>query len=91
MLAVIVFVVIAGGGWLAKRILSENELRLELLLVLSVIVGVMGLITTSNGKTIYVANTQRLDFKYVLISLSVLVLCLVCGYFLYRLKKFKIK
>lgn len=46
-----VFVLVCGGRWLLCRVLAERELRLELLFLSNVLIALLGVVATVNGRT----------------------------------------
>lgn len=86
-----IVLLISGGSMLIRWILPEGEFRLELLFILSIMVCVIGLIATSDGKTVYAAVDTPIDAQYLMGSMGVLLALLVMGFFIHRLKKFKTK
>jgi hypothetical protein len=84
-LAVVVIVLIPFLGKLLCRLLSEREMRLEVLFISSLFTIAVGLVATVNGTTTYRAETE-IDWK----ALSAIVLLTAFG-FLAGLAWFKIR
>ena len=57
-LAAIVLVIIPAGRMLLKKLLPEEELRIELLFLLNAAAAIIGTIATVNGRTAVEGNTS---------------------------------
>lgn len=49
--AAAVFAIFLPGAWLAKEILPETDLKIELVFLINVIIGALGIVATVNGRT----------------------------------------
>ena len=47
---------------LLQSLLPEKDLRLEIHLISSLLITILGLISTNNGKLIYVPKTENINF-----------------------------
>lgn len=74
-IATVVSLLIVGGAQTLKTLLPEKDLRLELLFLISLLITLLGLISTANGQIIYVPQSEPLNFK-VLGSIFLFVLLL---------------
>ncbi|WP_314203184.1 hypothetical protein [Capnocytophaga bilenii] len=59
----IAFAVIVGGALGIKNLLPEKDLRLELHFLISLLITLLGLISTANGQIIYVPQSEPLNLK----------------------------
>ncbi len=71
---------------LAKRLLPEDEFRAEVLLMLTCFLCVLGLISTQNGKIIYIANNTRVNLTLLLIGIALIVALVLLGVVIDKLK-----
>lgn len=84
-LAAVVAVAIPSGAWLLRRLLPEKEIRLELLFLTNVLIAILGVITTVNGRTA-VAAVSQVSWP-ALGGVSLLVAAgIACGAVAYRIK-----
>ena len=59
--AAVIFVVIAGGAWLMRRIFPDKESRLEMFFLTNALTGIVAVIATVNGQTA-VAGVSEVDW-----------------------------
>lgn len=67
-------------SYIVKKILPEEELRLEVYFLVSLFVCIIGLITTVNGNVVYVATEEPIHFKALLLSLGLFAMAFIAGY-----------
>lgn len=63
-----------------KWLLPERDSRVEIQLLLTCFVCVMGLLSTENGKMLYKVNEAPIDLKMVAVSVGVFVVLFITGY-----------
>lgn len=84
-LAGAVLVVLTGGTYGMKRLLPEKDIRLELLFLSNVLIAVLGIIATVNGRTA-VAGTGEVDWRALAGVCGLVVFGLVGGAAIYRIR-----
>lgn len=84
-LAGTVLVVLTGGTYGMKRLLSEKEIRLELLFLSNALIAVLGVIATVNGRTA-VAGISEVDWTALAGVVLFVVVGLIFGTLLYKIK-----
>ena len=68
---------------LAKAVtyfVPEKDLRLEIHFLISLFVCILGLLTTVNGKTVYAAADEPVNWNAVILALSLFVILFIVGY-----------
>lgn len=73
-------------GHLFKKILPENDFRLEIHFLVSLFVCILGLITTVNGHVTYAAVEESMDIQMLAMALSLFVVAFAIGYSWNRIK-----
>lgn len=71
-----------GARWLVP----DDDGRVEMHLLLTCFVCVLGLLSTQNGKMVYHVKEQPLDLKMIALSLTAFILLFVVGFIASRLK-----
>lgn len=90
-LATIVLLFCSLSPSLIRYLLPEQDIRLELLFLSSLLVFILGLIITIDTQLIYKAPKYVFPFKEVCLSLGLLVFCFALGYFSPMIKNFVVK
>lgn len=90
----ILFVVFPALSYGLKRLIPEDELRLEVYFLVSLFVAILGLLTTVDGNVTYAAAPESFDIKIIIYSLILFTLFFTLGYFWNKykwhiLKKYK--
>lgn len=87
-LGIAVLIVIPAGVYGMKLLLPEEELRLELLFLLTVVLALMGVIATVNGRTA-VTGIENFELMPLLLVIGMVIAGVIVGYCfrIYRLKK----
>lgn len=78
--AVIAFIAIPVLARLVKYLVPEKDLRLEIHFLVSLFVCVLGLLTTVNGKTVYAAVDEPVNWNAIILALSLFVGLFIIGY-----------
>lgn len=73
-------------SYVSKKVLPENDFRLEIHFLVSLFVCILGLITTVNGNVAYAPVEESLDIRMLLIALSLFVVAFAIGYNWNRVK-----
>lgn len=76
----ITFVVIPIAAYGIRRLIPEDELRLEVHFLVSLFVCILGLLTTVNGDVTYAAVKEPVNFKALGLSLGLFIITFVIGY-----------
>lgn len=84
-MAAVVFVLIPSLTLGAKWLLPERPIRLEMLFLLDVLLGLMGIVGTVNGRTA-VSGISEVDFKALLAVALMVVAGTAAGLMVYRIK-----
>ncbi len=84
-LAAVVFVAVPLLTLGVKRLLPERAIRLEMLFLLEVLLGLMGIVGTVNGRTA-VGGTSEVDFKALLAVALMLAAGMAAGLAVYRIR-----
>ncbi|MCD8164870.1 MAG: hypothetical protein LUE93_01275 [Bacteroides sp.] len=77
---------LVGSTYLIRYVYPEKELRLEVCFLVSLFVCIIGLISTVNGNVTYVAVSQPLHIKALLLSFSLFAVAFVTGYLWNKIK-----
>jgi hypothetical protein len=86
LLAALVFVAIPLLTVLVRRLYPDEELRLEVHFLISLFVGVIGLIATVNGNVTYAAVEQPFDARALLMALGLFALLFTAGVLINKYK-----
>lgn len=86
LLASIVLVAIPLLSYVARYLVPEKELRLEVHFLVSLFVCIIGLITTVNGNVAYAATQEPLNIRAIIFSIGLFLIMFLCGVVLSRLK-----
>lgn len=81
-----VLIVIPSLSRLAKYLLPEADLRLEVHFIISLFVCILGLLTTVDGKTVYAAVDESINWKAIALSAGLFVSLFVIGFLWNRFK-----
>ena len=84
-LGVIFFIVSLLTSLITKKIIPEKDLRLELVFMVNVLIAMLGILVTVNGRTA-VQGVSSLESKPLLGVLSLFFVVAVTGYLLYKRK-----
>ncbi len=71
---------------LAKRLLPEDEFRAEVLLMLTCFLCVLGLVSTQNGKIIYIAHDTGVNATLLVAGIVLIVVLMLVGVVADKLK-----
>lgn len=71
---------------LMKYLLPEEELRLEVHFLISLFVCALGLLTTVDGKTVYVAADEPVNWLAIILSLALFLFLFAAGFLWNRFK-----
>lgn len=82
----ITFVVIPIAAYGIRRLIPEDELRLEVHFLVSLFVCILGLLTTVNGDVTYAAVKEPVNFKALGLSLGLFIVTFVIGYVWNKIK-----
>ncbi len=85
-LALVVLSLFIALPYLIKWLVPEEEIRLELLFLSSIVMTVLGLLTTVDDSLSYEAPPSEMRLAPLLIALALFVLCFAIGYYLPRIK-----
>ncbi|GIZ16424.1 hypothetical protein [Capnocytophaga catalasegens] len=85
-IALVVLVILPILGYGMRLLLPEEEVRLEVLLLVSIILTFLGLISTANGNIVYVPKEKSIDFQSILYIIGVFALLFCIGFAANRLK-----
>ncbi len=86
LLALAVLSLFVALPYLIKWLVPEEEIRLELLFLSSIIMTVLGLLTTVDDRLSYEAPPTEIPLRGLLIALVLFVICFAIGYYLPRIK-----
>lgn len=81
-----VLVLIPVLAWAVKYFVPEKDLRLEIHFLVSLFVCILGLLTTVNGKTVYAAVDEPVNWNAVILALSLFAGLFIVGYVWSRIK-----
>lgn len=81
--AVVLIPVLSYG---IRFLIPEMDLRLEIHFLMSLFVAVLGLIATTNGKIVYVAESEGIDFQKLIFTFVLFAVLFVGGFLLKRLQ-----
>lgn len=81
-----VLVLIPALAWAVKYFVPEKDLRLEIHFLVSLFVCILGLLTTVNGKTVYAAVDEPVNWNAVILALSLFAGLFIVGYVWSRIK-----
>ncbi|GJQ07311.1 hypothetical protein CAPN010_14690 [Capnocytophaga cynodegmi] len=73
-------------SYLIRWLLPEKDIRLEMLFLVSLLVAVLGLVTTANGKIVYVSKNQFINYKEHLFTFVLFAVIFLIGFFVNRIK-----
>ncbi len=85
-LAAAVLVLLPVLSWLMKYLVPEPDLRLEIHFLISLFICILGLLSTVNGRTVYAAVSQPVNWKAVWLSIAVFVILFAAGFAWNRMK-----
>ncbi len=86
LLATAVFVLLPFLALLMKHLVPEPELRLEIHFLVSLLICVLGLLSTVNGRTVYAAVSNPISLGTLAIALGFFVILFMVGYIWNSLK-----
>ena len=86
--AAVVFVVIAGGAWLMRRIFPDKESRLEMFFLTNALTGIVAVIATVNGQTA-VAGVSEVDWTAMAGVLGLVAAGVLAGSFVRTARPFR--
>ncbi|MGM9795901.1 MAG: hypothetical protein ACI3ZZ_06820 [Candidatus Aphodosoma sp.] len=90
-LACVVLITIPLFTWIIKKILPEKDIRLELIFHINIIIGILGIVSTMNGRTA-IAGVDELNLKAFACIIILIVAGIIGGTIIYKIKtKHKIK
>lgn len=81
-----VLVILPVFSYGMRRLLPEEEIRLEVLLLVSIMVTFLGFISTANGNIVYIPKKQSIDFQSISYIIGVFALLFCIGFAANRLK-----
>ena len=85
-LAAATLVAVPGMAQLVRYLVPEKDLRLEIHFLVSLFVCILGLLTTVNGKTVYAAADEPVNWDAVILALSLFVGLFIIGFAWNRVK-----
>lgn len=80
LVAALTLIAIPATAQLVKHFVPEKDLRLEIHFLVSLFVCILGLLTTVNGKTVYAAVEEPVNWSAVTLALSLFIGLFVIGY-----------
>ncbi len=83
--SMLLITIVVAGFFLFRKLIPEHHFRLEILFLTSLFVSVLGLISTSSGKMIFVAKSEPLDFQKLALTTGLFISLFAIGYFFNRL------
>lgn len=86
LVAASVLVLLPGLAWLVRYMVPEKDLRIEIHFLASLFVCILGLLSTVNGKTVYAAVDEPVDWNAVAVAISLFVVLFVIGFVWGRVK-----
>lgn len=63
-----------------KKLIPEFDLRLEIHFMMSLIICILGLITTVDGKIIYKSSEETINVNYILLSMGLFIFFFLIGF-----------
>ena len=78
--ATLAFIAILLIPRLVKYLVPEKDLRLEIHFLLNLFICILGLLTTVNGKTVYAAVDEPVNWNAIILALTLFVGLFVIGY-----------
>lgn len=88
-LAAAIFVVWSVGPSLVRLAMPEKDQRLELMFMVNVLIGMLGVVATVNGRT-RVASVDNMDWHTLVAVMAVIGLIGLAGFIIYQRKQKKI-
>lgn len=92
-LAIGVLLLIIGGAYGIKELLPEEDFRLEVHFLTSLFITILGLISTTNGNTIYVPKSEPMNFTALGLTFLLFIGMFILGFFInkiwWRIRKTK--
>ncbi|MDR1226246.1 MAG: hypothetical protein LBK47_05030 [Prevotellaceae bacterium] len=85
-LAIIILAVLPLLSYSIKRLIPENELRLEVHFLVSLFVCILGLITTVNGNVAYAVASEPINTKATMLSVGLFLLMFLAGIAVHKLR-----
>lgn len=89
-LAAVIIITGSLAPLLIKWLLPEPDLRLELIFMVNVLIAILGVVATVNGRTA-AAGTNSIEWQPLIGIILILLAGFVSGYLLYRRKSLKLK
>lgn len=89
LLAAIIFLLLSGGSMIARWVVPEKDLRLEIFFLVNVLIMVLGIVCTVNGTTQF-QGTDDIEWLALAASMGLLLLCASIGYITNKIKSSKI-
>lgn len=87
---VVVVIFVPLLAWGLKKLLPEDDLRLEILFITNLFVCLIGLIATASAETVYTPQRgQKVEWGSVAIAAIIFLLLLMSGYLISRYRKRK--
>lgn len=81
----VTFLCIVGGALGIKKLLPEKDLRLELHFLVSLLITLLGLISTANGQILYVPQSEPLNIQVLGTTFLFFILLFTIGFVLSKL------
>ena len=81
----VTFLCIVGGALGIKKLLPEKDLRLELHFLVSLLITLLGLISTANGQILYVPQSEPLNIQVLGTTFLFFILLFTLGFVLSKL------
>lgn len=78
--AVLAFVLIPCLAWLVRYLVPEKDFRIEIHFLVSLFVCILGLLTTVNGKTVYAAVDEPVNWNAVVLAIALFVVLFIVGF-----------
>ncbi|MDO4881581.1 MAG: hypothetical protein Q3983_09890 [Capnocytophaga sp.] len=81
-LATIVFVFIVLGAYAIRKLLPEQDFRLEIHFLTSIFITILGLISTADGQIIYKSESEPLNLKVLALTFLLFLCLFFLGFFI---------
>ena len=82
---------IIGGAWCIQAFFPERDFRIEVHLLTSLFIGILGLIITSSGNLIYVPKSEPISFKFLgfsfILFIGIFILGMMINRWYWKLKR----
>ncbi|MCT6869241.1 hypothetical protein [Apibacter sp.] len=69
-----------------KKVIPEIDIRLEVHFIVSLLICILGLITTVDGKIVYKTSEESINLKYIFLSIGLFLIFFIVGFLGNRIK-----